>query len=1647
MATNEHPEASDKIEEEGANRTQVVLGGTQGSEGSTTKADSALTADKPASSSKDVSPSRQDSSAGSASARGMPLNGSTSGTTLSMPHPKKFSHIDINKRFLEKTSAASTIGHPSSPSATNKPGLSTQKPATQSTLSHSRLVTTKLTTEIQRSSTTGPGWSRPPSTSSPTTATPSVPSPAPKVVSTPASNHAAPQLPVAGKVIQPQPRGAAEAVPLLRKASSGKPAWSSTIPASVVQNTPETANEFPTAAEVAQGKLSEKPAVSQAAAEKKQSMAADADAFRGVHLGPNVHHWDEDEEDDSNFLDDVIQFEDGRQYTVQSTQETSNVLVSQPPSEAGESSGKPEDHHGAPVSKEERFADDFDRSWPPSRPTKQPADSGQQPALSPSTSNQSLHSPQDSSRVLFNERSNRLEPYSSSRFSGPPRDSYFPRRGSRSDIAASPTEIRNGREGPVQLLQKQGHSNRDQLMDDRPPRGRGNGDRSGFNDTSRFRDRDGPRRDFAGPSHNMARAGPNGYDQSRPRDYPERNGGPPDRSRRISNASAPHLSPLEPSREGRQLPPHLSGAHAPPHMWRTPSTSERPRRLSTASSVSAQHPPQSPAPSQTPLSPALGEPPAAPTPVVDIDEVRKAAMQSAAERARLRRQQEEEEREKERERARKKAAEIEAKLKMSQEKAATENSESVESQVVSIIESAVRSVTHPPDTSLAVVPEESSTPLSQSTTSKPSNARAPSVRGAPRPIRQPSADGVSHAAGADSWRSKAAPPTPAAEFQPKFVQPPPPAPPPPTMPVHVDHLSLVAGENLEVVDFSEHGKLIGAHVDNTSSVEPASISATTNGTPHRLPRPVATDFFHDQEDLHVHQQVDNTPSHWRRRPSASHEQPPQVHYVQTPVAEDQPSERETRVPSSLRITTAPASVPSTSSPTKPSESSNEASRSHADHGHGDYGQPLKSPQTPYREAPMAALNDTMARIKGALAGMHKPEPKQKWLPPALRATPAPGDVSHRPPRHHVEHDEYLAREVFDVTSHEPPRSPKPAWNQFLTKLPRTSQGKEPVAPKRLRSINTYSHTRLDVSSLVPPSDNMRRRGLGSSLDDFLFSKPSPIRGQPKIDVKLPTHSTDSHSSQLVVKLPPKPIGVRNPTTGAFGRNREADGSHSWRKPPPSHLRNQQDDQTAPQGEGLDTVSRSPPPEMPSVLNAHLGQPRNVTESATIAAPVGKTKSQPKVADGPAVSFYRDSPIEAPGREASPAVKFIVNSELEDSSVKPSEVPSQGSNARGISAPSFPAPNVAPVKGGLSEVPLRTESLSSSKDPIVEFRKGNPVIQAPITPPTHSGNLPSLTWAAQREALKDSPSRPPDPELLKAVWSNTSNKPEGPAVNSLQGFTDDLNAPLTIQGAKMEDLPTPPPQTAAQASRMSIMHDITRTFQQVPESSGTPHSASLGSQPLPPVSQPLHSTPSSSQRPSQLPPSLPGGMRMSYAGYPSPMMSSPSPTLVYPQAMTPSPIPQPMMASGHYPPPPPMWVPVPNGHPGMMRPMASPYGAQLMPYPSAGQMYPHPPNMQGHAMPSSPGVQGRMLSPSGTQSQLGQHPMYATSPVMMHAMPAMSAPNQSYPGSAQPRGPPPPRGMYDHHMSGTMQSSASYVPPQSPAYPSVQPPNMFVRPTW
>ena len=167
-----------------------------------------------------------------------------------------------------------------------------------------------------------------------------------------------------------------------------------------------------------------------------------------------------------------------------------------------------------------------------------------------------------------------------------------------------------------------------------------------------------------------------------------------ERGRRLSNATTTHSAlsgGRDSSRESlRQLPPHLNSVpkslpplhtHQLPHVhppssqhsstresWHQERSPER-SPVITSPSYPSSHFASPTTPSAIALSPqALTAAPA------DIELVRKAAMHTAAERAKLRRQQDEQERERERERARKKAAELEEKIKMAEKEKVQEHS-------------------------------------------------------------------------------------------------------------------------------------------------------------------------------------------------------------------------------------------------------------------------------------------------------------------------------------------------------------------------------------------------------------------------------------------------------------------------------------------------------------------------------------------------------------------------------------------------------------------------------------------------------------------------------------------------------------------------------------------------------------------------------------------------------------------------------------------------------------------------------------------------------------------------------------------------------------------------------------------------------------
>jgi hypothetical protein len=269
--------------------------------------------------------------------------------------------------------------------------------------------------------------------------------------------------------------------------------------------------------------------------------------------------------------------------------------------------------------------------------------------------------------------------------------------------------------------------------------------------------------------------------------------------------------------------------------------------------------------------------------------------------------------------------------------------------------------------------------------------------------------------------------------------------------------------------------------------------------------------------------------------------------------------------------------------------------------------------------------------------------------------------------------------------------------------------------------------------------------------------------------------------------------------------------------------------------------------------------------------------------------------------------------------------------------------------------------------------------------------------------------------------------------------------FTAPEVKSNELSTALPTTSG-PTRMSSQ-DVARAFQQVPNSPANQAATAKANGLI--ANQPV-------LRPNPVPmppPMIPAGIRAAYPSYPSPMMNSPSPPILgYPPAMASSPVPRPMAvtaSSPHYTPGP-MWMAAPtppNGPPGMMRPVTSPYGPQLMPYSTAGavHMYPPlPPNMRGSASPHANSIHGRppmlpMMSPVPPQAQAAHLPMYATSPVMVHAMPGMPPPGTSYSGSTtQGRGP-------GHAVPNMIPQSPSFGPQHPSAYP-VQP-SSYARTPW
>ncbi|TFK20162.1 hypothetical protein FA15DRAFT_647446 [Coprinopsis marcescibilis] len=1509
----------------------------------------------------------------------VPLGSNHSSSSTTTTH-KKFSAVNIGKKYFEKNAPTTA-----SPTSSNAPAAKTSaavvRPTVQTPPTHSRLVAAKLT--ATPFATSPAGWSRP-SSVAPT--------------STPGNNSAnsTPPLP-SSAATSPAPQNASQQSTFK---DSNKPVWGSVKPS---VRTDIRQDDFPTAAEVANAKVAAKPKQEDPKARTeapKSSRIEDADTFRGVHLDPNAHHWDEMPEDDDDFLGGVVEFGDGRQYKVEAVEETG-----------------PE-----PDLVQDRFADDFDRSWPKSQtPPSASRDVSapiptRDPSHSPVFSTTTLHSasPRESSRVLFNERSNRLEPYSHNRPPGPLTTGRNEATGQNVRVLHKPPGLDNG------------------------PRNRrfsgASAGSSGFPPSPRdgqFGRRDGPPtspRMFRDPGHAMA---------------PSRSIGGRERDRGSMGPPAVPAHAIKAAQDaGRPLPPHFRDGN--------PS---RPA-LSAVSPKSPSLPSHSPQSRIAPLSAVspLTDTTQLPLTGVDVDEVRKELMQTAAARAKQRRQQEEEEREAQKERARRKAQEIEERMnaieaekaKQVAEEQKTKEQPTSSDSVDSIIEEAVKSVkigAPRPD-----VVEHTS------------NSAPPTLKSDISPSQEPS-----------SWRAKAAP-VPSA-----------PSAPPGTAPQVTRRMSgfvasttvalddAVGGvrEDLEVVDFADMAKL----VDGSRQVQ-VSPQEEKKPTPNARPsRPVASDFFEDKSEESVWRRGQPKPSGTSTQDDSQPVQArstskPLLNPVQTNPPEDHPDQ------------------PSLPSPVPPT--STKESLAHPKQANGRLAVNLPSqvapPRTPrgqtfYKDAGMSSLDDTMSRIKGAIVGMKahecskdsslapdtsapgfkppfKSSMRDRWVPPALR----PKNVGFLDEENH---------EVFSVTVETPPPSPNPS--RPTVKLPTVSIRRDPV-PKRL--LHTFHKppqpVRLDILSFVPPVEGMKR---DLSMNEVLFKKVL-FKGRPRIRVLIPRfRGSRLHPSMSAGG--PKPV-----PPGSFGKPTVADGASTWRKPgqqqPSSRIKT---DTAMPTG--LETMSRSPPPDIPP---SETGTPRIPKSTSTTPSPttpqeeapaVVLRQRAPKMPAGSAVAFRRDSKIDVVDDNVKTSVNFFVTDELEEtaesSKIEESKPPTV--------QPAAPAPESikTPLAKPVPQPPQIQSSHSADESRLFAIKSDN-------NKPTNISRAVSSAqpppWAAPLP-IKESNSRGPDPEHLKALWSQKSDRSELHPVNSLEGIADDL--PFTFPDVKSDGV-TPPPSVPQPPSRMSL-HDVTRAFQQVPQPSVSgsvpPRPAISPPSTNAPVARPTTSNAASTApaNANQNPPSysyapMPpnNNMRPSYAPYPSPLMShSPAPGVLYSphphsHPMTASPVPARMGVASHTPLyGQSLWMPIqsPMGQHQNRGVQPSPYPSQLMygpmhtggsnlyspqggPPPPPGSLQPPLHNMNMQSM--SNGAQGNRSRNPGI-SPIVSHapPMYQASPLLAHSPMAPGPQNHAYPmpnGRGQPR--------VDGSNLGNQPPHPTSQQPPHHMYPShnhQNPPQSFSRTAW
>ena len=616
----------------------------------------------------------------------------------------------------------------------------------------------------------------------------------------------------------------------------------------------------------------------------------------------------------------------------------------------------------------------------------------------------------------------------------------------------------------------------------------------------------------------------------------------------------------------------------------------------------------------------------------DIAVFSKESMQSAAERARERRRLEEEEREKEKDRARKKAESLAALMESTSQPTDPKTAPVLVSQEPVASQPSVPRHTTSPSSRGAAVTTGNDAPVwrTRSRTGSQRNERnslvpQPSSRTLP-PAKEDEVPMVLYS----SDKSRTSKEAPAARVDipssgtspsvPKFETPSPerdrdawrPGPDIALVPQLVsfdvpdvsEALRVVDDEHLETIDFSDLSKLVdfGENVMAAPSVS-MPLTIVANQTNSTTPRP----------ELSIAHNADQKP----------HDFTQSVPDAISAYASSSGTVRSPRV----HLRNVSEGARDISQPQPPSHSLHSFPASH-------YSLRYSGPQPPgtkhqFREVPMAALDDVMSRIKGALITMHPEEMAENGVhnldDEAYRAS--------RLAEIHAAHP-HTSAERENFTQSQIPRPPTPQHAKPRVRLKLIHRrSPQPISTRLLHLWKLPPKpVRWDILSWDPPVADMSRRSL--SLEEVLF----PYKGEAfVVALPMPKAKTEvadqDHVATSLVRLARVQLPLGSMTT--FKPAQSLDIFQSTVKP-------------------VNPISRSPPPASParcaSLSLPKTGRALSVLDDSSQSG-ASKGKSVHKLPVGTDVAFYK-SPSSSAALAPSSNVRFLVSSEVDKTITSP-----------------------------------------------------------------------------------------------------------------------------------------------------------------------------------------------------------------------------------------------------------------------------------------------------------------------------------------------------------------------------------------------------------